>query len=136
MRQILDRVIPSDDSHTIISEKQVCSIEVIPKNLMTFRVPSKNACSPAKFIIKYNNSTDDYDGKIANLGAKQRKLKQELAQNKNDLRIYVSQEDKIPNQGLCDAQYFMDCTFFVYGGNNKEAKSFDNNSNIYISFYS
>ena len=89
MRQILDRVIPSDDSHTIITEKQVCSIEVIPKNLMTFRVPSKNACSPAKFIITYNNSADE-DEKLENLGAKQRRLKRELDKNKNDLRIYVS----------------------------------------------
>ena len=30
----------------------------------------------------------------------------------------------------------MESTFFVYGGNNKDAKSFENNSNIYISFYS
>ena len=59
MRQILDRVIPADDSHTILSENILRSIEVIPKNLMTFRVPSKNACSPAKFIIKYNDSADD-----------------------------------------------------------------------------
>ena len=30
----------------------------------------------------------------------------------------------------------MESTFFVYGGNCKDAKSFENNSNIYISFYS
>ena len=95
MRQILDRVIPADDSHTILSENILRSIEVIPKNLMTFRVPSKNACSPAKFIIKYNSSADD-DELIENLNDKQRRLKRELDQNKNDLRIYVSQEEKVP----------------------------------------
>ena len=74
MRQILDRVIPSDDSHTIISEKQSCSIEVIPKNLMTFRVPAKNACSPAKFIVKYNNNANDADNEDSGKNKKQRAL--------------------------------------------------------------
>lgn len=58
MNQLLDRLIPSDDSHTVINEGRNYSIEVIPQNLMTFRVPSKNANSPAKFIITFNDATN------------------------------------------------------------------------------
>lgn len=59
MNQLLDRLIPSDDSHTVINEGRNYSIEVIPQNLMTFRVPSKNANSPAKFIITFNDATQN-----------------------------------------------------------------------------
>ena len=55
MNQLLDRLIPSDDSHTVITEKKTYSIEVIEQNLMTFRVPSKNCNSPAKFSITFND---------------------------------------------------------------------------------
>ena len=56
MNQILDRLIPSDDSHTVIVENKNYSIEVIPGNLMTFRVPCKNAFAPMRFSITYNDS--------------------------------------------------------------------------------
>lgn len=56
MNQLLDRLIPSDDSHTVITEGKNYSIEVMPSNLMTFRVPCKNANSPAKFIITFDTS--------------------------------------------------------------------------------
>ena len=62
MKQQLDRLIPTDDSHTVLIENKEMSIEVIPNNLMTFRIPSKGLKSPAKFIVKfsYNQSqTED-----------------------------------------------------------------------------
>ena len=55
MNQLLDRLIPSDDSHTVIVENKAYGIEVIPGNLMTFRVPVKNACPPMRFNITYND---------------------------------------------------------------------------------
>ena len=51
-----------------------------------------------------------------------------------DLRIYVSQEDKEPKEGQCDASYFSENVFFVHT-QNKSAKIFET-SNIYISFLS
>lgn len=56
MNQLLDRLIPSDDSHTVITENKTYGIEVIPGNLMTFRVPVKNAYPPMRFNITYNDS--------------------------------------------------------------------------------
>ena len=56
MNQLLDRLIPSDDSHTVIVENKTYGIEVIPGNLMTFRVPVKNAYPPMRFTITYNDS--------------------------------------------------------------------------------
>ena len=53
MHQLLDRLIPSDDSHTVITEGKSYSIEVMPSILMAFRVPCKNANSPAKFTITF-----------------------------------------------------------------------------------
>ena len=58
MNQILDRLIPSDDSHTVIAEGETYSIEVIPENLMTFRVPSKDAPSPAKLSVRFNYANE------------------------------------------------------------------------------
>ena len=55
MTQLLDRLIPSDDSHTVIGENKAYGIEVIPGNLMTFRVPVKNAYPPMRFNITYND---------------------------------------------------------------------------------
>ena len=55
MNQMLDRLIPSDDSHTVITEGKSYSIEVIPSNLMTFRVPCKGAQSPARFFVSFDN---------------------------------------------------------------------------------
>ena len=53
---------------------------------------------------------------------------------KQDLRIYVSQEEKEPREGKCDASYFDEFVFFVHT-NNKHDKTFDSN-NIYLSFLS
>lgn len=50
-KQIVDRTLPSDDSHTVINERNTYSISVLEENLMTFRVPCKNASSPAKFML-------------------------------------------------------------------------------------
>ena len=60
----MDRLIPSDDSHTVITEKKSYSIEVIEQNLMTFRVPSKNCNSPAKFIITFNDVNGAHAGSM------------------------------------------------------------------------
>lgn len=51
-----------------------------------------------------------------------------------DLRIYVSQEEKEPKEGRCDASYFSEHIFFVHTVN-KQQKTFEG-SNIYISFLS
>ena len=55
MKQQLDRLIPSDDSHTVLIEGKVNSIEVIPSNLMTFRIPSKGSKSPARFVVQFSH---------------------------------------------------------------------------------
>lgn len=81
MNQLLDRLIPSDDSHTVITEAKNYSIEVIEQNLMTFRVPAKGCNSPAKFIINYN---DVSGGKNPSAQTKQGSL------INKDLRIYIS----------------------------------------------
>ena len=62
MNQILDRLIPSDDSHTVIVENRLYSIEVIEESLMTFRVPCRNANSPAKFIVSFADNRSDIAG--------------------------------------------------------------------------
>ena len=86
MNQLLDRLIPSDDNHTKIEEKKNYSIEVMPQNLMTFRVPAKNCNSPAKFTITFNG---DADKKAAQeeYGVKSTKSKSAISK---DLRIYIS----------------------------------------------
>ena len=138
MNQLLDRLIPSDDSHTVINEGKNYSIEVIPQNLMTFRVPSKNAHSPAKFTITFNDSGNAAAGGRKNTeeNAKVgRATKGNIAGGSNkDLRIYVSQEEKEPKEGRCDASYFSENVFFVHT-QNKQSKMFETN-NIYISFLS
>ena len=139
MNQILDRLIPSDDSHTVIAEGETYSIEVIPENLMTFRVPSKDAPSPARLSVRFNyaneaeGSTGQGDFGAAANGSSQVK-KRSIAAAGKDLRIYVSQDEKEPREGRCDATYLSEGTFFVYA-NNKQAKIFETN-NIYVSFYS
>ena len=92
---------------------------------MTFRIPAKNCNSPAKFVIHYNDTTAGDKNATAPQGNK--------LVNK-DLRIYVSQEEKEPKEGRCDASFFSENVFFVHT-NNKVAKTFET-SNIYISFYS
>ena len=54
MKQLLDRLIPFDDDHMVIKENKTYSIEVIENNMMTFRVPCKQANSPAKFTVTFN----------------------------------------------------------------------------------
>lgn len=118
MNQLLDRLIPSDDSHTVIVENKTYSIEVIPQNLMTFRVPSKNANSPAKFIITFNDSGNAAGGSAhddVGTGGSGRHLI--VGGTNKDLRIYVSQEDKEPKEGRCDASYFSENVFFVHTQN-------------------
>ena len=138
MNQILDRLIPSDDSHTVISEGETYSIEVIPENLMTSRIPSKDAPSPAKLSVRFNyaNEAEGSNGQsdfgAAASGSSQKK--RSYAAASKDLRIYVSQDEKEPREGRCDATYLSESIFFVYA-NNKQAKIFET-SNIYVSFYS
>ena len=55
MKQLLDRLIPFDDDHMVIKENKTYSIEVIENNMMTFRVPCKQANSPAKFTVTFNS---------------------------------------------------------------------------------
>lgn len=149
MNQLLDRLIPSDDSHTVINENKNYGIEVIPQNLMTFRVPSKNLHSPAKFTITFNDSDSATAASSSNsaannlskgrpkLGIKRAGggLSQEIsaALSNQDLRIYVSQEEKEPREGKCDAT--QSSQVFLVHTNNKQAKTFET-SNIYISLLS
>jgi hypothetical protein len=106
---------------------------------MTFRVPSKNANSPAKFTITFNDSGNGTGkGQLGggnNHGEDSGKNQNAASSGSNkDLRIYVSQEEKEPKEGRCDASYFSENVFFVHT-HNKAAKIFET-SNIYISFLS
>ena len=62
MKQLLDRLIPFDDDHMVIKENKTYSIEVIENNMMTFRVPCKQANSPAKFTVTFNNMSNQANG--------------------------------------------------------------------------
>ena len=105
---------------------------------MTFRVPSKNAHSPAKFTITFNDSGNAAAGGKKdtedNSGAGRAGRSHIAGGTNKDLRIYVSQEEKEPKEGRCDASYFSENVFFVHT-QNKQAKMFETN-NIYISFLS
>ena len=126
MNQLLDRLIPSDDSHTVIVENKTYSIEVIPGNLMTFRVPVKNAHPPMRFFITYNNNLS----KSAREGSQQasrRPLNQQL-------KVYVDLEEKEPRENRCRQSFVSPEVFYVHP-HVKNASSFDN-QNIYVSFAS
>ena len=125
MKQLLDRLIPSDDSHTVITENKLYGIEVIECNLMTFRVPCKSANSPAKFMVSFNDAIREDTPKAANnagdeltavnksaISRTSRKVKEKYG-NK-DLKIYVSQEEKEPKEDRCDASYYSENVFFVH----------------------
>ena len=93
MNQLLDRLIPSDDSHTVIVENKTYSIEVIPGNLMTFRVPVKNACPPMRFNISYNDSESKREG--AKSSARRTGPVNKV------LKVFVDQEEKEPKENRC-----------------------------------
>lgn len=97
---------------------------------MTFRVPCKTANSPAKFMLSFNNSSSILDdgkdggkggGQGAEATSKSRALSKEIAAQaaeiNKDLRIFISQEDKEPKEGLCEASYFNKDVFFVHTKN-------------------
>ena len=102
---MLDRTIPTDDSHTVITEGKTYSIELIPKNNMTFRVPCKNANSPAKFFISFdtNSRTGGAENDPPGMGGKG---KFNLPLASKDLQIFVSQEEKEPKEGHNENSYF------------------------------
>ena len=131
LNQLLDRLIPSDDSHTVITEGHAYSIEVIPQNLMTYRIPAKGCNSPAKFNITFNDSHGQQVGAIDDLHAAAQKKTTVVSK---DLRIYVSLDEKEPKEGNCDQSFFSENSFFVHA-KNKQTKIFETN-NIYISFLS
>ena len=91
MNQLLDRLIPSDDSHTVIVENKTYSIEVIPGNLMTYRVPVKNIHPPMRVNITYNDMSE---------GSPRARSPQKRIINK-DLKVFVDQEEKEPKEGRC-----------------------------------
>jgi len=39
---LLDRLIPEDDSHTMLHEKKINELEVIEETLMTYKIPCKD----------------------------------------------------------------------------------------------
>ena len=100
MNQLLDRLIPSDDSHTVIVENKTYGIEVIPGNLMTFRVPVKNAFPPMRFYITYNDSDKN--------------LKAKGGRSNKNLKVFVDQEEKEPKEGRCKDTYYAPDKFFVH----------------------
>lgn len=95
----------------MIAEGKTYSIEVMMQSLMTFRVPCKGANSPAKFII---TTADENGGPEAEGSEKATRKAKSMTK---DLRIFVSQEEKEPKDGRCDAQYQGESTFFVYNMN-------------------
>ena len=104
----------------MIVENKTYSIEVIPGNLMTFRVPVKNAYPPMRFTITYNDS--DKNG-VKTKGRTNRSLK-----------VFVDQEEKEPKDGRCKETYYAPDKFFVHP-TTKGSPVFDS-QNIYVSFSS
>lgn len=90
------------------------SIELIPDNLMTFRVPVKGMLSPCKFHIVLKEED---------------KNKKKLT----DFKVFISAEEKIPREGNCEHTFEGKTLFFVPALNRK--KTFDN-LNLYVSFFS
>jgi hypothetical protein len=133
MKQILDRLIPSDDNHTVLQEGRINSIEVIPTNdeeqTMTFRLPCRNKVSPAKFVVTFTDIPAVRPDE-STLDAHKKRDKLVAAK---DLRMFVSQDEKEPKQDRCDAIHEKEKTFYVNAKNG--AKQFDCH-NIYVSFYS
>ena len=99
MNQLLDRLIPADDSHTVIVENKNYNIEVIPGNLMTFRVPVKNAFPPMRFNITYNDFKNS---------------KSKGNRSNKSLKVFVDQEEKEPKEGRCKDTYIAPDKFLVY----------------------
>ena len=48
-------MIPSDDKHTLITEREPVMIKVFADNLVTYKVPCYKKQSPCKIYIKYYN---------------------------------------------------------------------------------
>ena len=48
-------MVPSDDAHTFILERQYTEIEVIQGNLITFQTPIKKKFAPVKYTITYRD---------------------------------------------------------------------------------
>lgn len=59
MNEILKRLLPEDDRHTIINSPT--KIEVIPDCLMTFKIPSFQKNAPCKLFFSYFNQSSSYD---------------------------------------------------------------------------
>ena len=59
MNEILKRLLPEDDRHTIIN--QPTKIEVIPDCLMTFKIPCFLKSTPCKLFFTYLNQASSYD---------------------------------------------------------------------------
>jgi len=101
--QLLDRLIPEDDSHTVIHEKKPNEVEAIPGNMMTYKVPVKGCISPAKFYFSYGNQLPEKKGvKPAT-----------RLQVHQDLQVFVSLEEKEPNVHNCTWSYISPDNFLV-----------------------
>lgn len=50
---ILKRLIPENDSHSVIMDSIPMKIYMIPDNLTTFKIPCRKMPSPCKITIKY-----------------------------------------------------------------------------------
>ena len=105
---ILQRLIPEDDRHTILSHTQL--VEVFPDTLITYKIPALSQLSPCKINFKYLNS----------IGA-------------SDLRVFISCEDPNPTAKKCEQSQLGPKTITVL--HSGKGPSFLQ-SYIYVSFYS
>ena len=60
IKQMLDRLIPTDDKHTVLLEQNTYDIEVLPGSLMTYRIPVKHAIPPVYVFIRYNDQEEGF----------------------------------------------------------------------------
>lgn len=90
LNQMLDRIIPENDSKMVLHEKKIHEIEVPEDDLRTYKIPVKDMESPVKIIFKYDVQKDK---------------KLNTVKPTPRLRVFISQSNKEPKMGMCDANY-------------------------------
>lgn len=58
MKEVLTRLIPEDDSHSILKEDKLNEIQLIPGELMSYKVRCEGFGSPAVISVKYLNGCE------------------------------------------------------------------------------
>ena len=108
MATILKRLIPENDSHTILHEFKPNKVQVIPEYLMNFKVLCRGRASPLKVTIHY-------------------------PEFKPDLTCYTSLEHTVPNSKNCKDAFVVPRVFHVSAENKRKDFAV---TQLYISFYS